>query len=854
MPNGENTGRPAALAELRRRLNDGLALASLDKTQLATRSALGRTTVQEAFRAGGPVPSAATVVALARALRLPSDELLDLRREALADPGPVPADVDEQVTAGQHPGRPIREWDPLDLEVHPAGTGRTAIGRNTGAQDDTPLPGYVLRAHDQILAGIVEEAVEGRSRMAVLVGTSSTGKTRACWEAVRPLADYGWVLWHPFDPTRADAALTDLERVGPHTVVWLNEAQHYLGDPQHGERIAAALHTLLTEPARGPVLVLGTLWPEYLTQYTALPAPAGPDRYSRVRELLTGRTVTIADTFDQDALRAATALARDGDRLLAGALTRTRDSGRLAQDLAGAPELLRRYDNASPAARALLEAAMDARRLGVGLRLPQAFLTDAAAHYLTDLDREQLTEDWAEAAYAELACPVYGKQAPLRRSAEHPPLHPPSGSHPASTPGPILGPTYRLADYLEQHGRNTRRRLCPPASFWYAAHAHLTHPDDLNNLAQAASTRRRDQWAHHLQRRAADAGHPEALVSLAWAREKAGDQEGAETLYRQAIDTDNGWVLQQMALLREKVGDREGAEALYRQAIDTDNGDSYALCRLALLREEAGDREGAEALLRQAAKNGSRYALIQLAWLREEAGDREGAEALLRQAAENGSRYALIEVAWLREEAGDREGAEALYRQAAENGVDGALAELVRLREEAGDQEGADAVYRQAAENGSPYVLLQLAWLREEAGDREGAKALYRQAAKNGDSYALCRLALLREEAGDREGAEALYRQAAENGSTEGWAELAWLREEAGDREGADAVYRQAAENGSPYALCRLAWLREEAGDREGAEALYRQAADTGHYVISQVENRWPHGLEPDGTPSAPWS
>ena len=40
----------------------------------------------------------------------------------------------------------------------------------------------------------------------------------------------GWRLWHPFDPTRAEAAQEDLHRVEPHTVVWLNEAQHYLGD------------------------------------------------------------------------------------------------------------------------------------------------------------------------------------------------------------------------------------------------------------------------------------------------------------------------------------------------------------------------------------------------------------------------------------------------------------------------------------------------------------------------------------------------------------------------------------------------------------------------------------------------
>ncbi|MEU8927385.1 hypothetical protein AB0D10_41805 [Kitasatospora sp. NPDC048545] len=75
------------------------------------------------------------------------------------------------------------------------------------------LPGYVARGHDRELGTAVAEAAGGRSGMLVLVGSSSTGKTRACWEAVQPLAGHGWTQWHPFDPTRAEAALADLERV-----------------------------------------------------------------------------------------------------------------------------------------------------------------------------------------------------------------------------------------------------------------------------------------------------------------------------------------------------------------------------------------------------------------------------------------------------------------------------------------------------------------------------------------------------------------------------------------------------------------------------------------------------------------
>ncbi|MGW1675571.1 hypothetical protein [Streptomyces sp. NPDC002324] len=88
----------------------------------------------------------------------------------------------------------------------------------------------------------------------------------------------------------------------PRTVVWLNEAQHYLGDRVAGERIAAAVHRLLVDEERGPVLVLGTLWPEYAAKYTALPTPGEQDPYSRVRELLAGRTLAVPDAFDTAAL------------------------------------------------------------------------------------------------------------------------------------------------------------------------------------------------------------------------------------------------------------------------------------------------------------------------------------------------------------------------------------------------------------------------------------------------------------------------------------------------------------------------------------------------------------------------
>ncbi|MEV0186821.1 helix-turn-helix domain-containing protein [Streptomyces sp. NPDC050625] len=627
----EQSGHSPALIELRRRLAEGLARMRLNKTDLAGRAGLGRTTVSQAFQTDGPIPSAQTVVALARALKLPVEELLALQRDAAGRGGGGSGER-------RGPGRLIGEWKPHDLEVHPAG--HSKVVDDSDAPGTRALPGYVRRDHDRVLAEAVSDVAAGRSRIVVLVGSSSTGKTRACWEAVQPLAQKRWRLWHPFDPTRAEAALEDLHRVQPRTVVWLNEAQHYLGNRSAGERIAAAVHHLLVSPERGPVLVLGTLWPEYAHQYMTLPAPGGEDPHSRVRELLSGRTVTIPHSFDAPALAAAAALAEGGDRLLADALTRAHTDGRVTQDLAGAPELLTRYQHASPPAKALLEAAMDARRLGVGLHLPQAFLTDAAPDYLSQTEYDELTDDWAEAAFAELAEPVHGKQAPLRRTTPRPPRRPSTPSPAAASPAAgTTGPVYRLADYLEQHGRTTRTHLCPPSSFWYAAHAHLTHPDELNNLTLAAEARHRLQWARHLRHRAAEYGNTDALVRLAVSREEAGDQQVAEILAQEAAEHSNTRALVHLAERRERTGDRPGAETLARQAAE--HGNTDALYRLAVSREEAGDRQSAETLYWQAVHHGDTEALVRLAEIREAAGDRQSAETMARQATEHGNTRAL---------------------------------------------------------------------------------------------------------------------------------------------------------------------------------------------------------------------
>ncbi|MGK5554680.1 helix-turn-helix domain-containing protein, partial [Actinomadura kijaniata] len=281
--------------------------------------------------------------------------------------------ADEQ-QRGEPLGRVIGELgeqEALALEVHQASAaGSVPVG--------SVLPPYLPRAgfDDRLRAEVA--AAEHESRLVMVIGDSSVGKTRACWEAVRAVLPH-WRLWHPLTPERPLALVEALQarRLAARTVIWLNEAQFYLQPPGAGERVAAELQALLAGGSPGPVLVLGSMWPDFWKVLTATPPRAtDPDPHQAARTLLSqSPDITAPAHFTDQQLTDLTATISADPRLRAAA--QRAPGGRLTQELAGAPELLRRYRHASPAARAVLWAAIDARRLGHG-----PYLTEALTHQL----------------------------------------------------------------------------------------------------------------------------------------------------------------------------------------------------------------------------------------------------------------------------------------------------------------------------------------------------------------------------------------------------------------------------------------------------------------------------------------
>ena len=773
-------------------------------------------------------------------------------------------------------GRPLEEvTDPFALEVH----------RPVQPEDAPPglpvLPPYVPREHDEVLGRVVRVAAAGRSGIAVLVGGSSVGKTRACWEALAPLRGQNpsWRLWHPIDPSRPDAALAELPGIGPRTVVWLNEAQFYLAPAEAGlgERVAAGLRELVRDPARAPVLVLATVWPGFWDTLTTRPA-SGEDRHAQARELLAGHDITVPAAFTPAQM---SHLAQAGDARMALA-ARAAPDGAVIQFLAGAPELLARYRNAPPAAAALIRAAMDARRLGMGAGLPQAFLEAAAPGYLTDDQWDQLGEDWVEQALAYAAVPCKGARGPLTRIRPRPAR---SGAAapgardrderlagaPANPPG---GPLYRLADYLDQHGRMHRKGHIPPADFWAAAADHAS-PADQAALGNSAHARGLYRASAQLHKNAARRGNLEAAAYLAYDPPclRADIRPPYWAAAHASLD-DPGGVAWLLGRLREAGAHEQGAALADRAAahasLDDPGGVAWLLGRL----REAGAHEQAAALLRRdpaahASLDDPRGVADLLDTLRE-AGAHEQAAALVDRAAAHVSLEDPRGVAWLLgrlREAGAHEQGAALLRRdpTAHASLENSnyVAELLRrLREAGADEQAAALLRRDPAAHASlddPRGVADLLDTLREAGADEQAAA---HAALDNPGAVAWLLHAVRGVGADEQAA-ALADRAAAHVSLDDPGGVAWLLgrlREAGAHEQGAALADRAAAHASlddPGGVADLLDTLREAGAHEQAAALIGRLPTAGMFGLFLQQkgpaDQFRFGREADGTPAAPW-
>ncbi|MGW8784082.1 tetratricopeptide repeat protein [Streptomyces sp. NPDC055796] len=766
-------------------------------------------------------------------------------------------------------GQPITGLDPYALEVHQA----IAVDGATG------LPTYVEREHDARLRSIVTEAAGGASRLVMLVGTSSTGKTRACWEAIQRLPPT-WRLWHPIAPERPQAMLAELARVGPRTVIWLNEAQHYLLHQQHGEAIAAGLRSILRDVSCGPVLVLGTIWPgaDYFDKLTAQPPAGEPDPFNQARVLVSGRDIRLPNSFTPSVIDA---LKNSEDPRLAEAAAMAKD-GMLTQYLAGAPELMKIYDSATAGTRSLLEAAMDARRLGHPLNLPLSFLQAAAEGYLSDTEWNLLPDNWVNPSFKLLTNPVKGACGPL-----HPQKRPRGATHPAASSDEQ---TYRLADFLDQHGRTTRQISRIPSLFWQAALHHCSR-EGARHLAEAAIHRELTQTACDLWTKSGD------YTAIGWALAEAQRPQEARTAFEHAVATGDAEGLMGIAQLLWNAGRWDEAQAYFGRAAAAGNAEAFStaahllacadqldkalewferaaaagyhdvLSLAALYLANDGQLDRALAWYERAATAGDHHAICSAAGMLESADRWDEALAWYERAAMVGSLEAIRSVAVHLAQADRWDTVLIWYERAVEAGAQGALRLAADHFAQADRWDEALAWYERAATAGDHEAIRSAASFLGQADRWSEALAWYERAAAAGDHGAIRWAARHLVEAGRWDEALAWYERAATAGDHEAIRFAAHDLAEADRWDEALGWYERAATARDHEAIGFAAYQLGQAGRWDEALIWYERAAtETGMpstwqavdalrklHRLEDAEALRRYGRDPSGRIAAPW-
>ncbi|MGW5733549.1 MULTISPECIES: hypothetical protein [Streptomyces] len=641
--------------------------------------------------------------------------------------------------------------DALHLEVH-----RT-FEMDNSSDELAVLPPYMARPAgvDNKLRREIAQATKG-SRLVMVVGGSSTGKTRACWEAVRAELPY-WRIVHPLAPERPAALLNALQEgmLEPHTVLWLNEADQYLLTKEYAPRVSASLQALLTDHQRGPVLVLGTMWPVFwdrLTEGEGEDLGTGLGAGSQLADL--ALTIRMPPAFTASELDRAEALVDSDPRLT---LARSRaDAGRITQFLAGAPHLWRRYEQSDGAAQAILHAAMDARRCGHGPLLSEEFLRIAAEGYLDEATWHTLEDDWFATHLVALLKPHRQLPGPLTRYRPR-----------SDQPLPAC-PMYQLADFLHERSQETREREHPARSLWVAAAAHSRTGADMMELAQSAR-RLGVVDCEDLYVRAAEYGDVSALQ---WFTRRL---IALKHFKRAEVLTENyrlgGHLLGELSAALGLVGQIKEAERLARRAYDI-SGDRHGHRNLAHHLLTLGMRSVGERIHTWAAASGDPVAARWLTVHHEACGDQFTAERLAETALkQHGSPSAALALAQLRVAAGRSVEADRLCRLVADHGHAALLVTCARERSERRDPSAALCFYRAAAAVKHPKALEWLSWHSEGQGDHQHAEDLAYAAAAAGNSHALHGLAHLRYTKGRLPDAERLNRAAARSGSmaAQGW-------------------------------------------------------------------------------------
>jgi hypothetical protein len=429
-----------------------------------------------------------TVAALIGGGTLPTLYLTWAASRVSADPSQrVEPAADQRTTAGavqQDTGIliPVAQCRPSWLGVHAAIQRPRPTVPGDSTLDD--VPAYVIRDHDERLRNrLVEASVHGG--FIVLVGGSSVGKTRSLYEAIRAVLT-DWRIFIPKDASTLRQIASDLPS---RTIVWLDDSpvEEFIGSGTDLLKRTDLIGMFKTGQVR-PLVIVDTIWPNRYRQLTSFHATdserAHDDPYRDAREVLAlaGEPIEVPEQFSADECARAELLAASDSRL-ARAISDTQFG--VTQYLAGAPELMSRWQHADVYTKAVVTAAIDAQRLGISAPLQADLLKYSASAYLRERHRATAEHHWFARALIYATDPGKGTTALLL---------PCSGSD-HSTVGTTTG--YRVADYVLQRVTRTRFFVPVPAGLWNSCVDYVSNQFDITTLAECAHQRRLYAYAEH---------------------------------------------------------------------------------------------------------------------------------------------------------------------------------------------------------------------------------------------------------------------------------------------------------------------------------------------------------------------
>ncbi|MGO4614706.1 tetratricopeptide repeat protein [Nocardia sp. 2YAB30] len=367
---------------------------------------------------------------------------------------------------------------------------------------------YVARTANQVDARLAE-ALTG-CRMVIVVGPSKAGKTRTLFEAVRAYDPAVRVVWPVHDGIGELAVHPRLSGSEDPVVVWLDDLHEYLSGTN--SLTPAGLAGLTAR--RGRTLVVATLRSEMRAQIKSEGELQRDTRLLLEQALLIDLASTSEDPYEQAA----------AIRLYPGQISAGHGLG---EALAGAPELLARYDDAKatdPVQHSVIAVAIDWARIGRPDPIPELVLTGLTVRRMrVNRPEIDITSETVRAA-------ITGARTPPTGAGRAAALHT-SYLNGDDTRG------YRPFDYLvaadDGQGHRTPRPI--PDTFWDTA-THDSDTDVLISVANTAYQRDNKTSALALLRRAVITGHVGAMANLGVLLYERGEITEAEYWYRKAAD------------------------------------------------------------------------------------------------------------------------------------------------------------------------------------------------------------------------------------------------------------------------------------------------------------------------------